>query len=106
MLTVTEKAAAYMRESLSKKEDGAPDALRIVYSQVEGYQLTLDNPRDGDQLFEQDGQNFLVVGSDVGEALSDATLDMQDSPHGASLMLTASTTPATTEAPPEAEQQP
>lgn len=105
MLTVTDKAATYLRESLSNKQEGTPDALRIVYSESDGYQLTLDNPKDGDQLFEQDGQSFLVVDSHVGEALSDATLDVQESPQGASLMLTASATPPAEEAP-SAEEEP
>jgi len=48
MLTVTDKAAEYLRESLTRKETGAPEALRIVQTE-DGYQLTLDNPKDDDQ---------------------------------------------------------
>ena len=53
------------------------------------YQLTLDNRKDDDQVFEQDGQNYLLLDSAVGEALSDATLDVHESPQGLSLTLTA-----------------
>lgn len=88
MLTVTDKAAQYLRESLTRKETGAPEALRIVQTD-DGYQLTLDNPKDGDQAFEQEGQNYLLLDSGVEEALSDATLDVHESPHGLSLTLTA-----------------
>ena len=88
MLTVTDKAAQYLRESLTRKETGAPEALRIVQTD-DGYQLTLDNPKDGDQAFEQDGQNYLLLGEGVREALSSATLDVHESPHGLSLTLTA-----------------
>ena len=88
MLTVTDKAAQYLRESLTRKETGAPEALRIVQTD-DGYQLTLDNPKDDDQVFEQEGQNYLLLDSGVGEALSDATLDVHESPHGLSLTLTA-----------------
>jgi len=88
MLTVTDKAAEYLRESLTRKETGAPEALRIVQTE-DGYQLTLDNPKDDDQVFEQEGQNYLLLNEEVGEALSDATLDVHESPHGLSLTLTA-----------------
>ena len=91
MLTVTDKAAGYLRESLTRKETGAPEALRIVQTE-DGYQLTLDNPKDGDQVFEQEGQNYLLLDEVVGEALSDATLDVHESPHGLSLTLTAGVT--------------
>jgi Fe-S cluster assembly iron-binding protein IscA len=88
MLTVTDKAAQYLRESLVRKEQGAPEALRIVQTE-DAYQLTLDNPKDGDQVFEQEGQNYLLLDEHTGEALSDATLDVHESPHGLSLTLTA-----------------
>lgn len=88
MLTVTDKAAEYLRESLTRKETGAPEALRIVQTE-DGYQLTLDNPKDGDQVFEQEGRNYLLLDEEVGEALSDAMLDVHESPQGLSLTLTA-----------------
>ena len=88
MLTVTDKAAQYLRESLTRKETGAPETLRIVQTE-DGYQLTLDNPKDGDKVFEQEGQNYLFLDEAVGVALSDATLDVYESPQGLSLTLTA-----------------
>ncbi|MDP2674505.1 MAG: hypothetical protein Q8Q00_06330 [Dehalococcoidia bacterium] len=88
MLTVTDKAAQYLRESLTRKEESAPEALRIVQTD-DAYQLTLDNAKDGDHVFEQDGQNYLFLDSAVGEALSNATLDVHESPQGLSLTLTA-----------------
>ncbi len=92
MLTVTDKAARYLREALSRKEEGTPQAIRIVHTE-EGYRLTMDDPKDSDQVFEQEGQNYLLVPAKLGEALSDATLDVQESPQGASLTLTAAHNP-------------
>ena len=46
MLTVTDKAAQYVRETLKKKS--APGAVRIVKTE-EGYHLTLDEAKEGDQ---------------------------------------------------------
>ena len=111
MLIVTDKAARYLRESLTRKKEGDPEAIRIVHTE-EGYQLTLDDPKDGDQAFEQDGQNYLLVAAELTEMLSDAKLDVQDSAHGASLTLTAARSPepepeseAASESAPKAEPQ-
>lgn len=92
MLTVTDKAAQYLREGLTHRKEGDPAAIRIVYTE-DGYQLTLDDPNDGDQSFEQDGQNYLVVAAELGEALNEAKLDVHDSPQGANLSLTAARSP-------------
>ncbi len=103
MLTVTDKAAAYLREALTRKKEGAPEALRVVYTE-EGYQLTLDDPKEGDHIFEQEGQNYLLVDSEVGEALGEeATLDLQETPRGASLTLLGAHSP---EPEPQAEAEP
>ncbi len=100
MLTVTEKAARYLRESLARKKEGTPEAIRIVHTE-EGYQLTLDDPKEGDQMFEQEGQNYLLVDAEVGEALGDeAKLYLQESRQGAKLTLTATEPPQPQSEPP------
>ena len=101
MLIVTDKAAQYLCETLTRKPEGSPEALRVVYTE-ERYQLTLDDTKDGDQVFEQEGQNYLFVDAQVGEALSDAKLDVQESAQGKRLTLLASKTP---ESEPEAESE-
>ncbi len=104
MLTVTDKAAAYLREALTRKKEGTPEALRVVYTE-EGYQLTLDDPKEGDHIFEQEGQNYLLVDTEVGEALGEeATLDLQETPHGTSLTLLGAHSPEP-EPQPEAETE-
>ncbi len=103
MLTVTDKAAAYLREALTRKKEGTPEALRVVYTE-EGYELTLDDPKEGDHIFEQEGQNYLLVDTEVGEALGEeATLDLLQTPHGTSLTLLGAHSP---EPEPQAEAQP
>ncbi len=104
MLTVTDKAAAYLRETLTRKKEGTPEALRVVYTE-EGYQLTLDDPKEGDHIFEQEGQNYLLVDTEVDEALGEeATLDLQQTPHGTSLTLLGAHSPEP-EPQPEAEPE-
>ncbi len=60
MLTVTDKAAQHLRENLSREKGSPPAAFRIVNSE-EGYQLTLDEAKEGDQAFEHEGENYLLL---------------------------------------------
>ncbi len=84
MLTVTDKAAQYVRETLAK--ENAPGTFRIVNTE-EGYRFTLDEAKEGDQVFEHEGENYLLLDTEVGEALSHATMDAQESPEGTRLIL-------------------
>ncbi len=102
MLIVTDKAAQYLCETLTRKPEGSPEAPRVVYTE-DGYQLTLDDTKDGDQVFEQEGRNYLFVDAQVGEALSDAKLDVQESAQGKRVTLLASKTP---DSEPGAEPEP
>ena len=84
MLSVTDKAAQYVRETLKKRS--APGAVRIVKTE-DGYHRTLDEAKEGDQVFEHEGENYLLLDTEVGEALSSATLDGKESPEGTQLTL-------------------
>ncbi len=84
MLTVTDKAARYVREML--KKESASGAARIVRTE-EGYHLTLEEAKEGDQVFEHEGENYLLLDTEVGAALSSATLDVKESPEGTRLIL-------------------
>ena len=84
MLTVTDKAAQYVRETLMT--ENAPGAFRIVNTE-EGYRFTLDEAKEDDQVFEHEGENYLLLDTEVGEALSSATLDVKESPEGTRLIL-------------------
>ncbi len=86
MLTVTDKSAQHLRETLSREEESAPGAFRIVKTE-EGYRFTLDEAKEGDHVFEHEGENYLLLDTEVGEALSNATMDAQESPEGTRLIL-------------------
>jgi Fe-S cluster assembly iron-binding protein IscA len=103
MLIVTDRAAQYLRETLTRKPEGSPEALRVVYNE-DGYQLVLDDAKEGDQVFEQEGQNYLFLDAPVSEALSDATLDVQESPQGTRITLAVTGTPES-ESEPEADSE-
>ncbi len=87
MLTVTDKAAQHLRETQSREEESAPGAAVRIVNTEEGDQLTLDEAKEDDQIFEHEGENYLRLDTEVGEALSSATLDVQESPKGTRLTL-------------------
>lgn len=84
MVTVTERAAKILREVQQDSE--AEQTLRIVGAQG-GYQLTFDQEREGDQVVESEGKTVLLIGSDVAEALTDATIDCEQGPDGMRFFL-------------------
>jgi len=84
MLTVTDEATQYLREKLTK--ESAQGAFRIVKGE-KNYRATLDEEKEGDQVFEHEGENYLLLDNEVGEALSSATLDVRKSPEGTRLNL-------------------
>lgn len=88
MLTVTDKAARYLREILSTRPEESTQVLRIIFRDG-NYELTLDDPREDDHVFEQDGETYLLVDPQVAEALSEATIDAQETTEGTRLTLTA-----------------
>jgi Fe-S cluster assembly iron-binding protein IscA len=84
VVSVTERAVKVLREV---QEESEPEqALRIVGAQG-GFQLTFDQEREGDQVVESDGKAVLLMGSDVAEALTDATIDCERGPDGMRFLL-------------------
>lgn len=65
-ITLTDRAAAKIKELLGEQENGAEQALRVA---VRGggcsgfqYALAFDTQRDGDEVFEDHGLRILVDG--------------------------------------------
>ncbi len=87
MLTVTDKAAQHVRETLSREEESAPRAAFRIVNTEKGYGFALDEAKEGDQIFEHEGENYLLLDTELGETLSSATLDAQESPEGTRLTL-------------------
>jgi Fe-S cluster assembly iron-binding protein IscA len=84
VVTVTEGAAKILGQLQEGSE--SEQTLRIVGAQA-GYQLALDDERDGDQVVESEGKAVLLVGSDVAESLGDVTIDCEEGPEGVRFFL-------------------
>lgn len=83
-ITVTETAAGKVKDILTSK--GKPDAALRVFVQGGGcsglsYGMTLDNPQEGDQVFEEHGVRIVVDARSI-QFLDGCHVDFVDSMMG------------------------
>lgn len=91
MLTVTDRAAQYLIEALSSREEElAGQSLRVVLRNG-SYELTLDDAQEADEVYQLEGKSYLLVAPDVAEALSKGTIDVHEAAEGAPPRITLST---------------
>lgn len=86
MLSVTDKAAAALHESLEASTTEESQALRLTRT-AEGLALSLDEQREGDQVVQHDDRTVLVIEEEISSALAGATLDATETPEGPRLVL-------------------
>ncbi len=90
-LTVTDRAAAALKETLDSLDHQPEETLRLVPRTANGTTselgLALDESRDGDQVVDYDGETVMVIDDGLSEALSAATLDLEEGPQGPALTL-------------------
>ena len=86
MLTLTDAAALHLTELLTTAEAPEDVAVRFVRS-GQGLAMQMDNERPGDDTFAHEGRTVLLLETEVSEALTDRTLDVEDSVEGLRLAL-------------------
>lgn len=86
MLTVTERAAERLRESIEATDIAEDQTLRLVQTDA-GLELAIDEEREGDQVVQSAGRTVLVIDPEVGALVDGATLDAVEGPQGARLVL-------------------
>lgn len=86
MLTLTEAAGAHLATLLDNSE--APDdaAVRIVMGE-KGLALATDQPRAEDATYEHNDKTVLVLDKQVATALSDRTIDIEQTEKGTALAI-------------------
>ena len=84
MLTVTEQAAARLKEAIQSQTEDPELAIRLVPSVARPNQLdmALDKEKEGDQVVESDGVKVLFVSAELSGALDGMVIDCQDTPQG------------------------
>lgn len=88
MLEVTERAAQFLKDIQSGRQEAAEKTLRLV-NKGGNFELTFDTANDDDQVFQSEGADVLLVAPDVAELLADATIDTQETAEGPRLTLSA-----------------
>lgn len=87
MIQVTEKASGVLLEALEAKADDETQGIRLTEVTGEGFGLSLDVEREGDQVIEHKGRKVLIVEEALGEELEGAILDVVKSTRGPALTL-------------------
>jgi len=89
MLTVTEDAKQYLKETLLDHTDDPDFGIRLVLSgeALGRTGLVLDREGVGDYVVEYEGCKVLLVGDEVAEVVAGATLDTEDTPEGTKLLI-------------------
>lgn len=86
MLTVTESAKKHLQELLEKSDAEDEAVVRFVL-QAEGISMGIDQQRQDDQTFEQDGKVVLVMQNEVAQALDGKSLDVEQTETEPKLVL-------------------
>jgi len=87
MLSVTEGACRELKRMLSEKVDWPGARLRLIDRGEGVLGLGIDIELSGDKIIEYEGTRVLIVESDLATKLKGITLDIDDSPAGAELVI-------------------
>lgn len=87
MVIVTDSAKQELKAILATHSDGSAAALRLGFSASGQFGLGLDQEKEGDQIVAHEGGNVLFVGSELTEALNEATIDCEETTDGRRLVI-------------------
>jgi Fe-S cluster assembly iron-binding protein IscA len=77
MLQVTERAASALQEVLAINNAPPKRGVRLVRTDEGRLGMTIDRPREGDQVVQRNDTPVLIVDRQVAASLSGAVLDLQ-----------------------------
>ena len=87
MVSVTESACRELKRMLSEKVDWPGARLRLVDRGQGNIGLGIDIELSGDQVVEYEGTKVLVIEPELATNLKGITLDVDDTPEGAELVI-------------------
>jgi Fe-S cluster assembly iron-binding protein IscA len=93
MLNVTERAAKILVRTLRDGDATAWLGFRVVPTGPGVIAFTLDEAREGDEVFRHEDQTVLVVDPWIAQMLDGAVLDVEEQAGGTSLTLYGSGRP-------------
>ena len=89
MITVTEGACKELKRILSDKVDWPGAGLRLIDRGQGILGLGIDIELSGDQVVKYEGTKVLIIESKLAANLVDVTLDVDDTPEGAELVISS-----------------
>lgn len=87
MITITEKAKQELKKLLSQKVDWPGGRLRLLDRGQGKLGLGVDIQAPGDEVVEYEGAEILLIGKDVTRSIKKITLDVDETPDGAELVI-------------------
>ncbi|MBA7486909.1 hypothetical protein ES707_22471 [subsurface metagenome] len=87
MIHVTERARQELKKMLSEKVDWPEARLRLMDRGQGDLGLGIDIEAPGDRVVEYEGRKVLLVESGLARNLKGVTLDVDDTPTGAELVI-------------------
>jgi Fe-S cluster assembly iron-binding protein IscA len=86
MLTITDDAVVLIGSTLDANRENDEDVFRLAQVGTD-FGLAMDRERAGDTVIKRDERSILVYENEVGEALSDVTIDAVETPEGQQLII-------------------
>jgi Fe-S cluster assembly iron-binding protein IscA len=74
-VTVTERAAAALKDLLEQQNPGPDQVLRLIYDTDSSVKLVLDTKAADDQVVDHQGQPVMVIEPAISQDLAGTTLD-------------------------------
>ena len=87
MLGVTERARQKLKRMLTANTDKPEACLRLTANDQGQLGLAIDVERQGDQAVEHEDSKVLLVEKDLADTLQGITIDVEDTPEGARLVI-------------------
>jgi Fe-S cluster assembly iron-binding protein IscA len=88
MILVSEEAKSELKKLLAEKVDNPLAGIRLIRGTAEGFfGLSIDIEMPGDQVVEHGGVKVLLVDKELSSSLDGATVDVEASGKGKSLVV-------------------
>jgi len=89
MIGVTERAREELKRVLTANTDESEACLRLTANDQGQLGLAIDMEREDDHVVEHDDSKVLLVEKELADALEGVTIDVEDTPEGARLVISS-----------------
>jgi Fe-S cluster assembly iron-binding protein IscA len=87
MVMLTDRAKVALKSALVRSIDEEGVGLRLDVSEEGGLALYPDQAKAGDQVIEHEGNVLLLIGDDLSQPLTGATIDLAETSEGTGLVI-------------------